>query len=148
MQFKIISNLFLLLPKHKSTLLICLLQLFMCVLWILLQLAVVFMYWDLPPLEKRRSNDGPKLNRENTQGLLEEEDEGEEEVKPLMSSHELVGSYGSVVTSHRCKKHTTSFSSTSLNHIHSPPASPENSHSQKALPPFRNTSIFRGNWLL
>lgn len=138
----------LLLPKYKLTL-FCLLQLFMCVLWILLQVAVVFMYWDLPPLEKRRANDGPKLNRgKTTQGPLDDEDEGEEEVKPLMSSHELVGSYGSVVTSHRCKNHTTSFSSASLNHIHSPPASPENSHSQKALPPSRNTGIFRGNWLL
>ncbi|KAJ3600146.1 hypothetical protein NHX12_034096 [Muraenolepis orangiensis] len=26
--------------------------LFMCLMWILLQLAVVFMYWDLPPLER------------------------------------------------------------------------------------------------
>uniref|UniRef100_A0A8C6S750 Major facilitator superfamily (MFS) profile domain-containing protein n=1 Tax=Neogobius melanostomus TaxID=47308 RepID=A0A8C6S750_9GOBI len=28
--------------------------LFMCALWILLQLVVVFMYWDLPPLERKK----------------------------------------------------------------------------------------------
>ncbi|XP_013855013.1 major facilitator superfamily domain-containing protein 8 [Austrofundulus limnaeus] len=118
--------------------------LFMFLLWILLQLAVVFMYWDLPPLEKRRANEGPKASRvEDTLGSIEDEDEGEEEVKPLMSSHELVGSYGSVVTSQRSKKHICSVSITSLNHIHSCPASPENSHIQKGLQPQRNSSIFR-----
>lgn len=120
----------------------------MFLMWILLQLAVVFMYWDLPPLEKRRANDSRKVSRaEDTLGSIEDEDEGEEEVKPLMSSHELVGSYGSVVTSHRCKKHISSVSITSLSHIHSSPASPENSHIQKGLRPYRSSSIFRGSWL-
>lgn len=116
----------------------------MFLLWILLQLAVVFMYWDLPPLETRTAIN---TRVEYTQGSIEDEGEGEEEVKPLMSSHELVGSYGSVVTPHGCHKHKSSVSITSLNHIHSPPASPENSHTQKGLRPYRNPSMFRGNWL-
>ncbi|XP_069558361.1 major facilitator superfamily domain-containing protein 8 [Brachyistius frenatus] len=77
--------------------------LFMCLLWILLQLAVGFMYWDLPPLEKGKANgrlrskDGEE---ENKQGLgMEIEEESDEEEKPLMGSEELMGSYGSLVTS-------------------------------------------------
>ncbi|XP_016520856.1 major facilitator superfamily domain-containing protein 8 [Poecilia formosa] len=74
--------------------------LFMFLLWILLQLAVVFMYWDLPPMERRISNPDEE---ENVPGPSEEE--VEEEVMPLMTSQELVGSYGSVTTSSMCKGH-------------------------------------------
>uniref|UniRef100_A0A669DVL5 Major facilitator superfamily domain-containing protein 8 n=1 Tax=Oreochromis niloticus TaxID=8128 RepID=A0A669DVL5_ORENI len=52
--------------------------LFMCLLWILLQFVVVFLTVDLPPVEKRKSN---------------------EEGKPLIVSQELMGSYGSVMAS-------------------------------------------------
>uniref|UniRef100_A0A3Q2D863 Uncharacterized LOC107086866 n=1 Tax=Cyprinodon variegatus TaxID=28743 RepID=A0A3Q2D863_CYPVA len=97
--------------------------LFMFLLWILLQLAVVFMYWDLPPTEKKKvyiKHNG----EEYVHGFGEEEDEVEEEVKPLMTSQELVGSYGSVMTSSLCKNHRSAASNNSLNQIHSPLESP------------------------
>ncbi|KAM4549315.1 major facilitator superfamily domain-containing protein 8 [Odontesthes bonariensis] len=99
--------------------------LFMCLLWILLQFAVVFMYWDLPPLEKRKTNDNLVHKVEETpQGFVEDEEEGHEEVKPLMGSQELVGSYGSVVvTSNHCNNHPSFASNTSLNHIAPSPPS-------------------------
>ncbi|XP_059922550.1 uncharacterized protein mfsd8l1 isoform X1 [Gadus macrocephalus] len=91
--------------------------LFMCLMWILLQLAVVFMYWDLPPQEKggpakgvasgaredvegeTRRGRGPSLPGQPEEGSQEEEEEEEtDESKPLMTSNELQGSYGAVVT--------------------------------------------------
>ncbi|XP_038147727.1 uncharacterized protein mfsd8l1 [Cyprinodon tularosa] len=101
--------------------------LFMFLLWILLQLAVVFMYWDLPPTEKKKvyiKHNG----EEYVHGFGEEEDEVEEEVKPLMTSQELVGSYGSVMTSSLCKNHRSAASNNSLNQIHSPLESPAAAH--------------------
>ncbi|KPP76344.1 major facilitator superfamily domain-containing protein 8-like [Scleropages formosus] len=61
--------------------------LFMCLLWTLLELAVLLMYWDLPPQEGSNSN---VLVRE-----VEEEGESDEE-KLLMSSEEHSGFYGTV----------------------------------------------------
>ncbi|XP_036410736.1 major facilitator superfamily domain-containing protein 8-like [Megalops cyprinoides] len=62
--------------------------LFMCVMWILLQLVVLLMYWDLPPLDAA------------AQGVDEEEDEVdenvEEEEKPLMGPEEPLEAYGTV----------------------------------------------------
>ncbi|XP_075878709.1 major facilitator superfamily domain-containing protein 8 [Nelusetta ayraudi] len=89
--------------------------LFMCLLWCLIQLVVVFMYWDLPPPARGRARDAP--DGENEKDLVEDEgDEGNEE-KPLMASQELAGSYGSVVTSlkRRCDP------ATSANHVSSDP---------------------------
>uniref|UniRef100_A0A3B5L260 Major facilitator superfamily (MFS) profile domain-containing protein n=1 Tax=Xiphophorus couchianus TaxID=32473 RepID=A0A3B5L260_9TELE len=76
--------------------------LFMFLLWMLLQLAVVFMYWDLPPTERRKTDSiSERHEEENVHGLGEEnnEEEVEEEIVPLMTSQELVGSYGSMMTS-------------------------------------------------
>ncbi|XP_008405114.1 uncharacterized protein mfsd8l1 [Poecilia reticulata] len=91
--------------------------LFMFLLWIILQLAVVFMYWDLPPMERRISN---PHEGENIPGPSEEE--VEEEVMPLMTSQELVGSYGSVTTSSMCKGHRSAEPNDSP--VESPVASP------------------------
>lgn len=87
----------------------------MCLLWCLIQLVVLFMYWDLPPPARGRARDAP--DGENEKDLVEDEgDEGDEE-KPLMASQELAGSYGSVVTSskRRCDP------ATSANHVSSDP---------------------------
>ncbi|XP_072245443.1 major facilitator superfamily domain-containing protein 8 [Leuresthes tenuis] len=114
--------------------------LFMCLLWILLQFAVVFMYWDLPPLEKKKTNDNLVHKvEENAQGFTEDEEEGHEEVKPLMGSQELVGSYGSVVvTSNQCNNHASFAFNASLNH--SAPSPPQ-THSY--LRHFKNSSFSR-----
>ncbi|MBN3274202.1 MFSD8 protein, partial [Polyodon spathula] len=62
--------------------------LFMCFLWMLLQLAVVFMYWDLPPRGA--------LQREEKKQEEEEEGEDEEgEEKPLVAQ-DIQKSYGSI----------------------------------------------------
>lgn len=120
--------------------LFCSFQLFMFLLWILLQLAVVFMYWDLPPTEKKKvyiKHNG----EEYVHGFGDEEDEVEEEVKPLMTSQELVGSYGSVMTSSLCKNHRSAASNNSLNQIHSPLESPAAANRR-----LRNSSSCQGNW--
>lgn len=116
--------------------------LFMFLLWILLQLAVVFMYWDLPPMEKRKTYSVSKHNGEEiVRGFGEDEEEVEEEVKPLMTSQELVGSYGSVMTSSLCKNHRSSASHNSLNHIHSPLGSPVESPIHDPHRTVRNSSL-------
>ncbi|XP_041791154.1 major facilitator superfamily domain-containing protein 8 [Chelmon rostratus] len=103
--------------------------LFMCFLWILLQLAVVFMYWDLPPLERGKSKESSTSHsreEKNEEGPVEEDNDEE---KPLMGSQELVGSYGSVVASNGV-----------LNHV-SPPPSPVPPDSQEFSSSFKNFSI-------
>uniref|UniRef100_A0A667WII2 SPX domain-containing membrane protein At4g11810-like n=1 Tax=Myripristis murdjan TaxID=586833 RepID=A0A667WII2_9TELE len=73
--------------------------LFMCLLWILLQLAVVFMYWDIPPLERGevgQSSTGRGGEVEGGSGPVEgdkDEEGDDDEGKPLMGPHELLGSY-------------------------------------------------------
>uniref|UniRef100_A0A3B3CNZ3 Major facilitator superfamily (MFS) profile domain-containing protein n=1 Tax=Oryzias melastigma TaxID=30732 RepID=A0A3B3CNZ3_ORYME len=82
--------------------------LFMCLLWILLQVVVVFMYWDLPHLERRKTKDSViHKEEENAHDSVEDEEEGDGEVKPLMTSQELVGSYGSVVAPDPGRKHSS-----------------------------------------
>ncbi|XP_054646697.1 major facilitator superfamily domain-containing protein 8 isoform X2 [Dunckerocampus dactyliophorus] len=115
--------------------------LFMCLLWILLQLAVVFMYWDLPPLE--RGKDTPKAPHsvsENEQETEEDEGKDNEEGKPLMHSQELVGSYTSVVASDSHRNRAAPISDPTLNHI-SP--SPGPAESQESPSPFKNFSLSR-----
>ncbi|PWA14572.1 hypothetical protein CCH79_00014985 [Gambusia affinis] len=101
--------------------------LFMGLLWILLQLTVIFMYWDLPPTERRQTDSSSKRHEEeNVHGLSEDNNDEvvEEEVMPLMTSQELVGSYGSVTTSSQCKSHKSDESSNSPSHSNSPLESP------------------------
>ncbi|KAL1023359.1 hypothetical protein UPYG_G00039710 [Umbra pygmaea] len=65
--------------------------LFMCVMWILLQLAVCFLYWDIPPQEEPLVGCGG--------GGEQDDEEQDDEEKPLIGPHaDLLGSYGSVVT--------------------------------------------------
>ncbi|XP_044056318.1 uncharacterized protein mfsd8l1 [Siniperca chuatsi] len=116
--------------------------LFMCLLWVLLQLAVIFMYWDLPPLERgkaKESSTSQSMEEENEQGLVEEDNDEE---KPLMVSQELVGSYGSVASSNPPKCPTPAASNATLNHV-SPPSSPVPSESHESSSPFKNFSISR-----
>lgn len=62
----------------------------MCFLWMLLQLVVLFMYWDLPPRGA--------LQREEQETKQEEEEEGkDEEEKPLVAQ-DIQESYGSIQT--------------------------------------------------
>lgn len=121
-------------------------QLFMCLLWILLQLAVVFMYWDLPPLERRKAQESSVSKsgeEENERGIMEEEEEDNDEGKPLMRSHELVGSYGSVVTLNPSRNNISAASNATLNNI-SPHPSPRPSGAYESSSPFKNFSISRG----
>uniref|UniRef100_A0A671LSA2 Major facilitator superfamily domain-containing protein 8-like n=1 Tax=Sinocyclocheilus anshuiensis TaxID=1608454 RepID=A0A671LSA2_9TELE len=62
--------------------------LFMCLLWILLQFIVLFMYWDFTPQDERCQRNGVERG---------EEEEGEEG-KPLVGPNELTGSYGTVTS--------------------------------------------------
>ncbi|XP_034564914.1 uncharacterized protein mfsd8l1 [Notolabrus celidotus] len=115
--------------------------LFMCLMWILLQLVVIFMYWDLPPLEKAKPKENSvshNQEEESEQGVVEESDEEE---KPLIGSQELAGSYGSVVVSPSSENHRCSVSSASLNHVS--PHGQEAPESQEASSPFKNFSISR-----
>ncbi|MEQ2159478.1 hypothetical protein GOODEAATRI_023288, partial [Goodea atripinnis] len=113
--------------------------LFMFLLWILLQLAVVFMYWDLPPMERRMTYCSSKHNgEENVHGF--DEDEVEEEVKPLITSQEFVASYSSVMTCSLSKNHKSAVSNNSLNHIDSPLESHVTTPSHEIHRSFRNSS--------
>uniref|UniRef100_A0A665X3M1 Major facilitator superfamily domain-containing protein 8-like n=1 Tax=Echeneis naucrates TaxID=173247 RepID=A0A665X3M1_ECHNA len=102
--------------------------LFMCLLWILLQLVVLFMYWDLPPLVRRKKQDG----------LTNKSEEEEKE----RGSQELAGSYGSVVTSSPSRDDVTATSNAMLTHL-SPPPSPPPSETHESSGPFKNFSISR-----
>ncbi|XP_049587940.1 major facilitator superfamily domain-containing protein 8 [Syngnathus scovelli] len=121
--------------------------LFMCFLWILLQLAVIFMYWDVPPLQSGKETIKTKcsdtVNKQRTEEEREEaegEEERDEEVQPLMQSQELVGSYGSVPATDSHRNHTTETSDATFNQISS---SPEPSVSHESSSPFKNFSLSR-----
>ncbi|KAF6734345.1 hypothetical protein FQA47_010090 [Oryzias melastigma] len=111
----------------------------MCLLWILLQVVVVFMYWDLPHLERRKTKDSViHKEEENAHDSVEDEEEGDGEVKPLMTSQELVGSYGSVVAPDPGRKHS-SVSSVQ----NSPMSSPVTSQSHEHITSLRSSSLYR-----
>lgn len=116
--------------------------LFMCLLWTLLQLVVVFMYWDLPPLEKGKAREGLSSRSRDAEGEKAFVEEENEEEKPLMVSQELVGSYGSVVTSKPLGYHSPAASDAMLNHD-SPPPSPVPTDSHESSSPFKNFSLTR-----
>ncbi|XP_071018538.1 major facilitator superfamily domain-containing protein 8-like [Oncorhynchus clarkii lewisi] len=91
--------------------------LFMCFMWTLLQLVVVFMFWDLPPLEE--------LVGEGAAGGAEGAGTVEEAAgKPLLGQRpDILGSYGSVVTPDPPRS-TANPSKSNLPHVsptHSPP---------------------------
>ncbi|KAJ0065031.1 hypothetical protein NL108_001023 [Boleophthalmus pectinirostris] len=111
--------------------------LFMCTLWILLQLVIVFMYWDLPPLDRINAKDR-QTNRssENEQGAEDDEDNSDE-AQPLMHSQEVHGSYGSVVTPDQSNNHICA----DTNQI-CPSSSPA-TESQETINPFKNFNLSR-----
>lgn len=134
-------------PERKVvTLDLHLLQLFMCLMWTLLQVAVILMYWDLPPLEKgkaRQSLTGQRREEGNDQGVVEEEeddDDGDEE-KPLMASQEVGGSYGAVVASKPPGRDSSGASNATLS---SPPPSAEPPESQAPCGSVKTVSRYRG----
>ncbi|XP_036377455.1 major facilitator superfamily domain-containing protein 8-like [Megalops cyprinoides] len=105
--------------------------LFMCLLWILLQLPVMFMYWDIPP-QDTRDQDG-EVREVDTDG----EEEGEiEEAKPLVSPKETPGSYGAVSPSQL----NPAISNGNLPHFTPPPSPPPQSVTSN---PFKNFSVTR-----
>lgn len=121
--------------------------LFMCLLWILLQLAVVFMYWDIPPLETAEAEQSSAWDGEVEDGSGpaegDKDEEGDDdEGKPLMGPHELLGSYGSVVTPDPPRNHGSIVSNGNLPHI-SPPASPPPGQAEESSGPFKNFNIRR-----
>ncbi|KAE8294071.1 hypothetical protein D5F01_LYC07017 [Larimichthys crocea] len=116
--------------------------LFMCLLWILLQLAVVFMYWDLLPLERGKSKESSTNQSREEEDEQQHVEEDNDEEKPLMGSQEVLGSYGSVVASNTPTYHSPAASNATLNHI-SPPASPVPPDSHEPSSPFKNFSISR-----
>uniref|UniRef100_A0AAQ4PX16 Major facilitator superfamily (MFS) profile domain-containing protein n=1 Tax=Gasterosteus aculeatus aculeatus TaxID=481459 RepID=A0AAQ4PX16_GASAC len=133
-------------PERKVvTLDLHLLQLFMCLMWTLLQVAVILMYWDLPPLEKgkaRQSLTGQRREEGNDQGVVEEEeedDDGDEE-KPLMASQEAGGSYGAVVASKPPGRDSSGASNATLS---SPPPSAEPPESQAPCGSVKTVSRYR-----
>ncbi|XP_064190087.1 uncharacterized protein LOC135254067 [Anguilla rostrata] len=108
--------------------------LFMCALWLLMQLVVLFLYWDLPP-QGPGARVGPEGGGEGeTEG---ETEGGEDEEKPLMSPKETGGSYGSI---HSSQSESSLVSNGNLPYL-SPPASPPPQPTNSN--PFRNFSSSR-----
>ncbi|KAM6962651.1 major facilitator superfamily domain-containing protein 8 [Aplochiton taeniatus] len=111
--------------------------LFMCLMWILLQLAVVFMYWDIPPQE---TGEVVVSGQQEAEGLGVEDDGGEDdEGKPLMGPHDLLGSYGSVIVPEPPRP-KSSVSNGDLRHVSPPPSPPPELESSG---PFRKFSMSR-----
>lgn len=104
---------------------------------------VVFLTVDLPPLEKGKARDSLTRNnrqKEDEKGLVEDEEESDEEGKPLMVSQELLGSYGSVMASSPPRNATR-------NHIASPNSPVGSTSPVESSGAFKNFSISRGQWL-
>ncbi|XP_035033444.1 uncharacterized protein mfsd8l1 isoform X2 [Hippoglossus stenolepis] len=109
-------------------------------------LVVLFMYSDLPPLERKKAQEGSTTSKSGDQesepGLTEDEEEDNDEVKPLMTSQELVGSYGSVVPPNHKRNNVSAASNSTLSHV-SPPPSPPPSETRDSSSPIKEFSISR-----
>ncbi|XP_068174891.1 major facilitator superfamily domain-containing protein 8 [Antennarius striatus] len=113
--------------------------LFMCLLWALFQVLVVFMFSDLPPTEKGKAKETcKKMEVENKEQGPGGEDS--EERQPLLHSQELAASDDSVVTSKRPTYHTSEVSNTTQNHI-PPLPSPAQSDQWESSSSFKNFGI-------
>lgn len=109
---------------------LCPCQLFMCALWLLLQLAVALLYWDLPPAE---SSELQAVVRPK-----QRDDDGEEE-EPLMGAEEeLADTYGAVIVDPQQPD-----TQCSPEHRSSSPPSPS-SLKAEAPDPFEDFSIRKG----
>ncbi|XP_034035886.1 major facilitator superfamily domain-containing protein 8 [Thalassophryne amazonica] len=102
---------------------------FMCLLWILLQLVVIFMFWDGPNVEKRKAQEKGASNNnmveekevlEKYSDKEDDDDDDDDEERPLMLSYELLGSYGTV-GKHKPHRHSTMTHNT----LSAPTSSPE-----------------------
>ncbi|XP_063076510.1 uncharacterized protein mfsd8l2 isoform X2 [Engraulis encrasicolus] len=112
--------------------------LFMCVMWLLLQLVVVFMYWDLPPAE---SSELQTVVR-HKQPKQHPQQDGEEEEEPLMGAEELADTYGAVSVDAEAQSEETPFSPERLSsspRSRSPSPPPPPSPTEEAPPPPPNT---------
>lgn len=78
------------------------------------------MYWDLPPQERGKVKDSVNQHITDAEHKKELTEEDDDEEKPLMRSQELVGSYGTVVTSDPPACHNHAASDATLNHTSSP----------------------------
>lgn len=73
------------------------LQIFMCFMWILLQFAVMLMYWDIPPQDLTNHREASAVVVEEEVNDDDDGEEGEdEEGKPLVGTQESLGSYGTL----------------------------------------------------
>ncbi|XP_036443295.1 major facilitator superfamily domain-containing protein 8 [Colossoma macropomum] len=99
---------------------------FMCLLWLLLQLVVLLMFWDVPLQTSR----GPAKEEE-------EEEEEDDEGRPLVQPHDLTGSYGTLSTP---PPRVQPVANGNLPQ-NSPPPSPPPEQSQSS--PFRHFSVRR-----
>ncbi|KAL2090206.1 hypothetical protein ACEWY4_014894 [Coilia grayii] len=73
--------------------------LFMCFMWILLQVAVLLMYWDIPPQDLTNHGEAGVIvveEDEEEDDDDEEEQTEDEEGKPLVGTQESLGSYGTL----------------------------------------------------
>ncbi|XP_017543349.1 uncharacterized protein mfsd8l1 isoform X1 [Pygocentrus nattereri] len=98
---------------------------FMCLLWLLLQLVVLLMFWDVPSQPSR----GPAKE--------EDEEEEEDEGRPLVQPHDLTGSYGTLSTPPPRVQPVTNGNLPQ----NSPPPSPPLEQGQSS--PFRRFSVRR-----
>uniref|UniRef100_A0A672J4E9 Major facilitator superfamily (MFS) profile domain-containing protein n=1 Tax=Salarias fasciatus TaxID=181472 RepID=A0A672J4E9_SALFA len=117
--------------------------LFMCLVWTCFTLVVIFLYSDLPLLEKMKPKDslrGKSSQQENEQEVEEDKAESDEEEKPLIGPEELVGSYGSVVASNEINHRGLSASCNTPDRISACP-SPVEAQTEESSSPFKNFSI-------
>lgn len=117
--------------------------LFMCLLWTLLQLVVVFMYWDIPPRQTGepggsvKEGDRDVVKSEADDDVIEGDDEEE---RPLMGPSELLGSYGAVVTLDTPRPQSA-VSNGDVSHISPPPSPPPELDEPSS--PFKRFSMSR-----
>ena len=81
----------------------------MCAMWLLLQLVVALLYWDLPPAE----------SSELQTVVRQKQRDDEEEEEPLMGADELEDTYGAVIVDPQQSE--TQLSSERLSPSPSPP---------------------------
>ncbi|CAN9500971.1 unnamed protein product [Ophioblennius macclurei] len=115
---------------------------FMCLVWMCFIPVVVFMYYDLPSLEKKRPGGDRRLRGEgeNEGGVEDDKVESDEEEKPLIGAEELTGSYGSVVANRSGDQHDPSAAGDAPDGISACPP-PVETAANESSNPFKNFSI-------
>ncbi|XP_063058007.1 uncharacterized protein LOC134451455 [Engraulis encrasicolus] len=128
--------------------------LFMCFMWLLLQVAVMVMYWDIPPqqemtnhsearavvVETERDGDGDgEEGEEDGKGDDNDDDVliGDEEDKPLVGTQESLGTYGTLPS-----EPSRPVANGSLHHPE-PPGSPEHGEDPGKRSPLKLLSASR-----